>query len=145
MIKSILGVIVGYLAMLATVFITLTTSYYLLGVERTFKPDSYDVTLVWVFVMLLFSVLAAFIGGSVCRLISGKTRAMIPLAAFVLVLGLVSAVATILASEVPVTRGGDVSNQQAMMNAQLPGWAALLLPVLCAAGVVLGGRKRSES
>jgi hypothetical protein len=141
MFRSILGVIVGYLAMLATIFLTLTGSYYLLGMERTFKPGSYDVTLLWVLVMTLFSVLAAFIGGRVCRLISGKPRAMIPLAAFVLMLGLVSAVATILASEIPVTRAGDVSNTQAMTNAQLPRWAALLLPVLCAAGVALGGRQ----
>ena len=140
MIKSTLGVILGYLAMLATVFITLTGAYYLLGMERTFKPGSYDVTPLWVLIMVLFSIFAAFIGGRVCRMISGNTRAMIPLAAFVLMLGLVSAVATILAADVPVTRAGDVSNQQAMMNAQLPGWAALLLPVLCAIAVAVGGR-----
>lgn len=34
MFRSILGVIVGYLAMLATIFLTLTGSYYLLGIDR---------------------------------------------------------------------------------------------------------------
>ena len=142
--KSVLGVILGYVAMFATVFITLTGSYYLLGMERTFQPGSYNVTLLWVVVMMIFSFVAAFIGGRVCRVISRNGKALIPLAALVLVLGLVSAVATYLTAQNPVARTGDVSNQQAMMSAQQPIWAALALPVLGAAGVLIGGRKKHD-
>ena len=142
--RSFLGVVLGYLAMFATVFITLTAAYFLLGMERTFQPGSYDVTLLWVVVMLTFSVVAAIIGGKVCRMISRKGSALLILATLVLVLGLTSAVASVLASRTPLERTGDVSNQEAMTKAQLPTWAAVLLPVLCTVGVGIGGKGKRE-
>ena len=44
MIRTILGVIIGYLVMVVIVFCTFTASYLLLGADRTFQPGSYEVT-----------------------------------------------------------------------------------------------------
>jgi type IV secretory pathway TrbF-like protein len=142
--KSVLGAILGYISMMLTVFITLTASYFALGSQRAFEPNSYRVTAIWWSIMLVFSFIAAIVGGKVCRWISGQSGSIIPLVALVLVLGAVSAVPAILASSDEVVRAGDVPLMEAMSNAQQPKLITLLLPVVAAAGVVIGGRKKES-
>jgi hypothetical protein len=142
MARTVLGVILGYVVMFVIVFVTLTASYLALGMERTFQPGSYGVTPLWLFVMLVFSFLAAIVGGKVCMMVSGRKTATILLVALVLVLGVVSAVPALLAVETNTVRTGDVSNLKAMMNAKEPKWVAVLLPVIGVIGAVIGGRAK---
>jgi len=143
MIRSILGVILGYVAMFVTVFLTLTISYVVLGMDGTFRPGSFQVSSLWMSIMMVFSFVAAVIGGKVCRIVSGRPWALVPLVSLVLVLGMTSAVAAALSSDSSVVRTGDVSVLEAMANAQQPRWVTLVLPLLSAVGVVIGGKKRS--
>ena len=144
MIRTILGVIFGYVAMFVTVFLTLTISYFILGADGAFQPNSFQVSRLWVSIMLVFTVVAALIGGKVCRMISGGAKALIPLVALVLVLGMTSAAAAVLSSDSTLVRTGEVSVFQAMGNAQRPRWLIVLLPLLCAGGVVIGGSKKTK-
>jgi hypothetical protein len=145
MTRTVLGVILGYVVMFVIVFVTLTVSYLVLGMERTFQSGSFDVTALWIFVMLVFSFLAAIAGGKVCRIVSGRGLGLILLVALVLVLGLVSAVPALYAVETTAVRTGEVSNLQAMMNAKEPKWVSVLLPVIGVIGVVIGGRAKKET
>ena len=139
MLKSIAGVILGYLAMSVIVFVTLTISYFLLGADRVFQPGTYDVTMFWIALMVLFSVVSAIVGGLVCLKIARKKGAVIVLAVLTLLLGVISAVTTPARASTDV-RTGDVSNFQAMMKGKEPVWFVWLLPVIGCAGVLVGGR-----
>ena len=137
------SVILGYLVMFAIVFATFSGAFFLLGVERTFQPGSYDVTMTWNVVSVVLSLAAAMIGGVVCVTIAKSPTGPRMLAALVLLLGLVMAVPALTAAPAPPTRGPDVSNTEAMMNARQPVWAALANPFIGAFGVLLGARLKN--
>ena len=52
MLKSIVGIIVGYLVMACVAFAAYTAAYLGLGVERVFEPDSYALSGVWIGLMI---------------------------------------------------------------------------------------------
>jgi len=144
MLRAILAVIVGYLAMAVTVFATFTGAYLILGSAGSFKPGSYEVSGTWLVLSLVLSLAAALVGGLVCRAIARSPRPVVALAGVVLVLGALSAVPILLrAGEPPEPRTGDVSNIEAMNRARQPVWVALTLPLVGAAGVLVAGRGRS--
>jgi len=138
MLKSIAAVILGYIAMAAIVFSTLTGSYLLLGPDRVFHPGTYDVTAFWIILMIVFSVVSAIVGGWVCLKIAKKHSAVVGLAVLALVLGVISAFFSGPVSA--AARTGDVPNLQAMMNSKEPAWFAWLLPVIGFSGVLIGGK-----
>jgi len=142
MLRTIGGVIVGYLAMFVFVFVTFTIAYLAMGSEGAFKPASYDVTALWIGVGFVVSSIAAIIGGFVCAAIAKNSKAPMALAGLVLVLGLLMAIPALMASDSgpPSVRAGNVSNFEAMQNAKQPGWWCLLNPLIGVAGVMLGAR-----
>jgi hypothetical protein len=138
--RSIGAVLLGYLTMFVVVFITLTVSFLALGVDRVFQPGSYDVTVLWLAAMTVFSLVAAILGGKVCAAVGKRKGALTGLLVVVLVLGLLNVIPALMAGGAPATRSGDVPNVQAMMSAKEPVWFALLLVVIGVAGVWIGGR-----
>jgi len=141
MLKIIIGVIVGYLAMFIVVFTSLTAAYLGMGADRAFKPGLYEVTTLWLAVMFIVSIVAALVGGKVCALIGKSQKAVFGLAGLVLVLGLLSAIPALTSPAAdPKLRTGGVPNMEAMMNAKQPVWVALLMPVIGVVGTLAGGR-----
>ena len=147
MLKTIGAVIAGYIAMVVVVFTSLTLAYLAMGAERAFKPALYEVTPAWLAVMFAVSIVAAFVGGKVCALISKNPQATMILAGVVFVLGLLSSIPAFKSSGgAQKIRAGSLSNSEAMMNAKQPVWVALLMPFIGVAGVLIGGRaKKSEA
>lgn len=137
------GVVLGYLVMFALVFVTFTGAFFLLGVERTFQPGSYEVSMTWNVISVVLGLASAMIGGVVCLAVSRSQTGPRVLAALVLLVGLVMAVPVLTGSPAPATRGPEVSNTEAMMNARQPVWAALANPFIGAFGVLLGARLKS--
>jgi len=142
MARAILGVIVGYVAMAALVFITFTLAYLAMGADGAFKPGTYDVTALWLAVSFALSVVGALLGGFVCAAVAKGPKAPVALVGIVFVLGLVFAVATVMAPEdpTPKVRQGDVGNLEAMQGAKQPVWVAFLNPLIGTAGVLAGVR-----
>jgi hypothetical protein len=140
MARSVFGVILGYLAMVVIVFIALTGSFLALGVDRVFLPGSYNVTLLWLLIMTVFSLIAAIVGGWVCAAIAKKEGAVTGLIIMVVVLGILSAIPAQLDHGPKPARNGDVPNLQAMTNGMEPAWYSFLLPIIGAAGVWIGSR-----
>jgi len=130
--------------MFVVVFASLTGGYLAMGAERAFKPGGYYVTVAWLALMFIVSIIAALVGGKVCALIGKNTKAVFALAGLVLVLGLLSTIPALTAQTgEPKPRTGSVSNSEAMMNAKQPAWVALMMPVIGVAGVLLGGRRKA--
>lgn len=142
--RAIASVIVGYFTMFVAIFATFTVAYLMMG-NGAFEEGSYDVSTLWIVLTCVLGLIAAILGGLVSALIAVRgSKAPTVLAALVLVLGLLMAIPVITApkDEEPAARTGEVSNIEAMQNAQQPVLTALLNPLIGAVGIIIGARVR---
>lgn len=145
MVRRLLGIIVGYIVMAAAVFVTFTLLYMALGVDSTFEPGTYNVTITWILLSLLLNIIAAVIGGYVCTLISKDKKTTYVFAAIVFVLGIVLAIPQLSKTEgTSKIREGNVSNMQAMKDAKQPVSTLFLNPILGAVGILAGTKLWKE-
>lgn len=140
MLRILASVVVGYLVLFLCVFALLTGAFFAMGTDRAFEPGSYQVTVTWILVSFVLSFAAAVVGGLVSKAIARTPTGPKALAGLVLVLGLALAAMVAMAPSPPMDRPGDLSNLEAMQQAQQPVWVAVLNSFLGAAGVLLGGR-----
>ena len=144
MLKSILGVIVGYVAMFAVAFAAYSAAYLGLGADRAFQPGTYAFSGLWLGLIIAITLIAGLIGGLTCVAISKSRTTGLVLALIVFTLSLVFELPNITKDRTPVARTGDVSNLEVMEKGQPPAWLGLLIPFLGGAAVLTGSRmKRS--
>jgi hypothetical protein len=147
MVKSIVGVIVGYIVMVILQIAAFMTVYTVLGANWAFKPRAFQASTRWTLMQFCVILVTAVIAGFVCALISKSKKAPLALAAVVLVLGFVAGAAK------AATQGPDPhdvrveapSNMDAMQKARNHTWVLFLGPVIGAVGVVIGGKLRRQS
>ena len=124
--RAILSVVVGSVAMFAAIFLAFSGLYLLLGQDLSFRPGSYEPSLLWTVVSFALGVVAAVLGGYVCAWIASRARPPKVLAGVVLVIGLLSAIPVLMAAATPAeARTGEVGNLDAMMKAKQPAWVAV--------------------
>lgn len=145
MLRAIVGVVVGYIAMAVFIFATFSIAYLTMGTDGAFRANSFDPSTLWVVTSFILGFIGAIVGGFVCAMIAKASRAPIVLAGLVLVLGLLIAIPVLTASDAPKVRTGDIGNIEAMQNARQPAWVALLNPLVGAAGVIVGARLKRSS
>jgi hypothetical protein len=145
MLKSIVGIIVGYLVMALVAFAAYTAAYLGLGAERVFEPDSYALSGVWIGLMIAITLIAGLLGGLTCAAISKNRTAGLVFALIVFGLSLVMAVPHIMKGNTPIVRAGDVPNLEAMKLAQPPAWLCMLNPILGGVAVLLGSRMKKNT
>jgi predicted anti-sigma-YlaC factor YlaD len=139
MLRAIGGVVLGYIVMFVTLFITMTLAYAIIGTGGAFKEASYDVSTLWVITTIVLSLAAAIVGGLVCAAVAESAGPARVLAGLVVVLGLVMAIPALRqAGPLEEARPDSVSNMEAMMNARQPSWIALLDPIIGGVGVLAG-------
>ena len=141
--RTLGGVVLGYLMMVAFVYLSLWLLYQIVGAEGAFQPGVYEVTGLWIVLSFALSVAAAMLGGYVCAAIAPNVQAPKILAIVVLVLGFAFAVPVLTNSGPTVPRAGEVSNNEAMKNARQPPWVALLNPLFGGIGVLIGAGIRT--
>ena len=146
MVRNILGVVLGYMAMFAFVFITFTVLYFILGADGSFEPGTYEVSIIWIILSFILGLAAAILGGYVCILISKNQIAALGLAGLVLVIGIAMAIPALNDStnEVQEMRSADVPNFEAMQKAKQPPIVLLLNPIIGALGVFVGSRLKKD-
>lgn len=140
MLRTVGGVVLGYLVMAVLVFGGLSAAWALMGAERAFLPGVYDVSPLWIATSIVLGFGAALIGGVVVRRIAGTTNATRALALLVVVLGVAMVLPVLTADVASVAiRTGAPSMFEAMGLARTPTWVMLLNPVIGAIGVLVGG------
>jgi len=145
MARAIGSVVLGYVVMAVAVFATFSIAYLVLGPDGSFKPGTYQVSGLWLVVSIVLSFAAAVVGGCVCAAVARTPTPPKVLAGIVLVLGLVLAIPAMMReSGEPVPRPESVGNVEAMQNAEQPLWITLLNPLIGAAGVMVGARRRKD-
>jgi uncharacterized membrane protein YeaQ/YmgE (transglycosylase-associated protein family) len=143
--RSIIGVIVGYLALFVVLFCVLTAAYLGMGADRAFAPGSFRPSALWLAIEIVVGFVAAAIGGWLCLVIARKRGAVTALVIVILAVGALSAVPAFKAAGLPeAVREGGLSNMQAMMNARPPVWMAFFNPVLGAVGAFVGSRFKRD-
>jgi len=128
MIRAILSVIIGYVALFIWVMATMTGAWFALGSDFAYDLGTYDASTGWSVVSLVLGLIGAVIGGLVT--------------AVAYQMG--DATADEAAQAVPVD---DLGVWQAASTTQPQAWYSYSLPFVGCAGVLLGGRirRRSES
>jgi hypothetical protein len=145
MLRSILGVVVGYLLIFVVLFCILTAAYFGMGAERAFQPGSFRPSTLWTAIEIVVGFGAAILGGWTCIAIARKRGAVTALVVVIIVLGALSAIPAIMAAGAPeAVRDGSLSNMDAMMKARQPVWMAIMNPLLGIAGVLVGGRLKRD-
>ena len=141
MLRSIVGVIVGYFVLSVFFFAIFTGLYLALGVERIFQPDSYEVSTLWLVLSAAISLCGSILAGYVCAAISKSKRTCQVFAGIILIILILFCIPK-MRDRTPHVRAGEVPNLDAMRLTQMPIWMHLLNPVLGAVGVLLGARMK---
>jgi hypothetical protein len=141
MIRSILGVIVGYAALSLFFFAVFGCAYFGLGVERIFQSDSYEASSLWLILSAAIGLGGGILGGYVCAAISQSKRTCELFAAIVLIILVLFCIPK-MRDPNPHVRAGDVAFMDAMRLTQMPLWMHALNPFLGAVGVLLGARMK---
>ena len=141
MVRKIIAVIIGYIAMALVVMIGLPAAYFALGADRAFESGTYEITTIWLVAWGIVSIAAAVVGGIVCAKVSKHSKgAIISMMVLIGVLGAGNA-AYMINREVPaenLIRTGDTSNIEAMNLAQSPKWVFVAEPIIGIIGAMFG-------
>ncbi len=142
MLRLILGVIVGYIALSLFFIAIFAGAYYVLGIERVLQPDSYEVTTLWLVIYGVVFFCGGILACMVALAISQTQRTCQVLAFVIFVAGILLCIPAMRDSGGLNIRAGEVSNMEAMKLAKLPNWMHLLAPAIGAAGVLLYARTK---
>ena len=146
MLKSILAIIVSYIAMFCVFMAIFTGLYFALGVERVFQTDSYEVSMLWIVLTLVIAFLVSMFAGYLCWAISKNWRACQIFALIVFLLALIQCFSALKRNpDEPNTRAGEVGMFEAMKLAVSPFWLHVVNPILSGAGVLLGARMKRRN
>jgi len=138
-------VVLGYIVIVVLVFLSFTVAYLLIGADGAFRPNSYDLSLIWIVVTIVLGFAAALVGGYMTAAMARTGHEPKALAAFVFALGVIFAIQMLLSNEAaPGTRDAAVGMFEAMANAQQPVWVAFLNPIIGALGVISGARLKAK-
>ena len=148
MLKSILAIIVSYVAMFVIFMAIFTCLYFLLGVERVFQADSYEISMLWIALTVVIGLLVSIFAGFLCAAISKSWRTCQVFALIIFVLALIQCVSALRRNnpDAPNIRAGEVGMFDAMSLAVAPMWLHFVNPILSGAGVLIGARiKRRDA
>jgi hypothetical protein len=138
MLRSIGGVVVGYVALFIVTAGLFMTMWFGLGPDQIFEPGTFHPNIILNIGAPAISVLGALLGGWVCAKVSRSRKAVIALASIVLIVGLVAAYFTLQKPE-PGARDPKWTAKETMDHGREPNWYALANPFIGCFGILLGG------
>ena len=147
MLKSILAIIVSYVAMFVIFMAIFTGLYFVLGVERVFQADSYEVSMLWIVLTLVIGFVVSMFSGYLCAAISKSWRTCQVFALIVFLLALIQCFSALRRNnpDAPNTRAGEVGMFDAMSLAVTPLWLHFVNPIISGAAVLIGARMKRRN
>ena len=142
MIRTILGIVVGYIAMSILMFLLFSALYLVLGTSGSFIPDSPYVSTTWLIAGFVMFFAAATVAGLVSSLIGKSASAGLLMGLVILVVGLILAFFQIASMPENIVRDPqEVPLMEAMAIRQQPVWALFVNPIIGLIGAFVGGRR----
>ena len=147
MLRSVLGVIGGYLLMFILQFAAFMTIYTVMGADWSFKPGSFHASTRWTAMQFTVVFVTAALAGLVCAIVAKGGKAPLVLAVVVLLIGLALAAVHVATqpAETNEMRTANTKNMEAMVKARHPVWVVFLGPFIGAVGVVIGGKLKRRA
>ncbi|MGZ5482651.1 MAG: hypothetical protein ACXWID_11775 [Pyrinomonadaceae bacterium] len=147
MVRSIIAVIVSYIAMFALNFLGFVGLYAIVGPSHAFKPRLYLASNRWILMGVAVMFVSGIIAGLICAAIARGRKATLALAGLILVVGLLLAIPAVMKSRANagMVRVGDVTSMEAMEKASWPVWAPLVFPFVSAVGALVGGKLKKRN
>lgn len=143
MLKSIVAIVVSYLAMFVFFMAVAVGCYLALGSERVFKPDSYEISSLWLVLTVIVSFIASAIAGYLCAVISGSWTTCRVFAFIVFLATLGFCISSLRQSqESPNVRASEVSWTDGMRLGVSPLWLHFVSPVIAGVAVLAGARMK---
>lgn len=144
MLRKVLGVIGGYVFVAIFTILCLLGTYSVMGTEWAFKPESFEASIGWSLGSVVYGFVGAVIAGWLCRLISNSRGAVIALAGVFIVLGISLAIYTMMQPKPIEKRPSDMSFVAAGEKAYSPDWYNFMIPIVGAAGAIIGGGLKKD-
>jgi hypothetical protein len=138
--RSLGGVVLGYLVMAVFVGLGLFFAYRIMGADVVFRPGVFEISGLWILTTIVLGLIAAVLGGYVCASVARTAGAPKMLAVVIIVLGVALALPAVRGDAPILPREGAVASSEAMWSARQPGWLVLLKPLIGAVGVLWGAR-----
>ena len=148
MLRKILAALLGYVVIVVIALAGIGIGWTILGGQGAFEGEGPQPSTVWILLNLAIGLVAAVVAGRVAAVVGGSSSSAKILAGIVLVLGFLLAAA---AQFAPVERQpidkpvAEMSFREAGEHAEQPGWYNWIMPLLGAAGVLFGGRRRDDA
>jgi ribose/xylose/arabinose/galactoside ABC-type transport system permease subunit len=140
MLRSILAVIVSYIAMCILVMGLFMGMWFGLGPDGLLKPGSYQGNTTISILAPSISILGGLFGGFLCTRIAKSRKPAIVLAVLTLTVGLSLAFFVTLKKPYPADpRPAGMTVQQIMEIGREPDWFAIANPIIGAIAILLGG------
>jgi carbonic anhydrase/acetyltransferase-like protein (isoleucine patch superfamily) len=141
--RTVLGVVIAFVAMSAVVFAASVAPWFAVGLDAVLQPGRFDSTVSFNVYAVLVGILGALFAGRLCATIAPSRIAVISLAALCFAAGMTNALAQ-MNKPIPGGREPGVTVAEAIARRKEPAWFTLLMPCVGVAGVLLGGRVRTQ-
>jgi hypothetical protein len=141
MLRTVAGVLVGYIATAVLVAVGLVASAFALGPDVVLEPGLYAPSLLYCAVGLGISFIGALLGGFVARKLGGTRTAVLVLALIVVGFGGAMAAGNLgKPAPEPAPRSPGEHDPIKLQSVREPAWLALSQPFVGAVGLLVGGR-----
>jgi hypothetical protein len=147
MVRSIIAVIVSYIAMFVLNLLGFVGLYAIVGPGQAFRPRLYVASNRWILMGVAVMFVSGIIAGLICAAIARGRKATLALAGLILVVGLLLAIPAVMKSRAnaDMVRVGDVTSMEAMEKASWPVWAPFVFPFVSAVGALVGGKLKKRN
>lgn len=141
MARTIIGIVVAYVAMFVLISVAFTAEYMVLGASHAFKPGSFEASDQWIATGVIINLIVSIAGGFICAAIAKRGKAVTVLAIVAFVLGLLLSIPTLMVPRTGAARAtDDVPMFEAMQKAEEPRWVPFTQPVIGVIGILIGGK-----
>ncbi len=139
MLRSIVAVVVSFIAMFGLTMVVFSGLWYGLGPDALFQPASFKFSMLFAIALAAITIIRGLLGGWMCAKIGRGTKPVIVLAGLVLVLGMIVCYSTLQKPEPTDVREPGMTIDQFFDKTREPTWFVIFSPIAGAATVLIGG------
>ena len=142
--RNILAVILGFIVMGLIIFTIQFGSFFVLGADKTYQPESFELSALYLFIWAVSGLAAAMAGGVVCAKISKHSKgAVLSMIVVMIVFSVFQLVGVLMQPKLTAeesVRTPELTNEQIMDRGQraMPVWIVVANPIVGAIGIIAG-------
>ena len=142
--RNILAVVLGFIAMALIIVIAQFGGYFMMGADRAYKPESFDLSMMYLVLWAVSGLVAAIVGGIICAKVSKHSKgAVISMIVVMFVFSgfqLVGALSQPELTPAESVRTPDMDFEVIMERSRraMPIWIVFANPIIGTIGIIAG-------